>query len=80
MRPKSLSNEHQLQLNDLHNEIRIIKENHLAHMAADIDNLSVEIKDAKELFDKRFDKLDNRLWWIVGIALTTLIGVVVGAM
>jgi hypothetical protein len=49
-------------------------------MAADIDNLSVEIKDARELFDKRFDKLDNRLWWIVGIALTTLIGVVVGAM
>jgi hypothetical protein len=80
MRPKTLSVEHQLQLNDLHNEIKIIKDNHLAHMAADIDNLSVEIKDAKELFDKRFDKLDNRLWWIVGIALTTLIGVVVGAM
>lgn len=69
-----------LDLRDLYTEIRVIKENHLAHMAADIDNLSVELKDTKTLFEKKFDKLDNRIWWLVGIALTTLIGVVVGVM
>jgi len=80
MRPKTLSNEHQLQLNDLHNEIRIIKENHLAHLAADIDNLSEEIKDAKEVFDKRFDRLDERIWLVVGLVVTTLVGIVVSGI
>jgi hypothetical protein len=72
----NLSVEHQLQLNDLHNEIRIIKENHLHHMAQDIDNLAVEIADVKETVEKRFDKLDGRLWLLVGTTVTTLIGAV----
>jgi hypothetical protein len=80
MRPKTLSNEHQLQLNDLHNEIRIIKENHLAHIAQDIDNLSEELKDTKEVFDKRFDRLDERLWLVVGLVVTTLVGIVVSGI
>jgi hypothetical protein len=80
MRPKTLSSEHQLQLNDLHNEIRIIKENHLAHIAEDIDNLSLELKDTKEVFDKRFDRLDERLWLVVGLVVTTLVGIVVSGI
>lgn len=80
MRSKTLSNEHQLQLNDLHNEIRIIKENHLAHIAQDIDNLSEELKDTKEVFDKRFDRLDERLWLVVGLVVTTLVGIVVSGI
>jgi len=80
MKPKTLSNEHQLQLNDLHNEIRIIKENHLAHIAEDIDNLSLELKDTKEVFDKRFDRLDERLWLVVGLVVTTLVGIVVSGI
>lgn len=80
MKSKTLSTEHQLQLNDLHNEIRIIKENHLAHMAQDIDNLSVEIKDAKDSFEKRFDKLDERIWVVIGLVVTTLIGIVVSGV
>jgi len=80
MKPKTLSSEHQLQLNDLHNEIRIIKENHLAHIAEDIDNLSLELKDTKEVFDKRFDRLDERLWLVVGLVVTTLVGIVVSGI
>lgn len=80
MRSKTLSNEHQLQLNDLHNEIRIIKENHLAHIAQDIDNLSAELKDTKEVFDKRFDRLDERIWLVVGLVVTTLVGIVVSGI
>jgi hypothetical protein len=80
MKPKTLSSEQQLQLNDLHNEIRIIKENHLAHIAEDIDNLSLELKDTKEVFDKRFDRLDERLWLVVGLVVTTLVGIVVSGI
>ena len=80
MKPKTLSSEHQLQLNDLHNEIKIIKENHLAHIAEDIDNLSLELKDTKEVFDKRFDRLDERLWLVVGLVVTTLVGIVVSGI
>lgn len=79
MRPK-LSTEHQLQLNDLHNEIRIIKENHLAHMADDIDKLGAELKDTKDTFEKRFDKLDERIWVVIGLVVTTLIGIVVSGV
>ena len=80
MRPKTLSTEHQLQLNDLHNEIRIIKENHLAHMADDIDKLGAELKDTKDTFEKRFDKLDERIWVVIGLVVTTLIGIVVSGV
>lgn len=72
----NLSVEHQLQLNDLHNEIRIIKENHLAHIAQDITDLSAEITEVKATVEKRFDKLDGRLWLLVATTITTLIGAV----
>ena len=80
MRPKPLSTQHQLQLNDLHNEIRIIKENHLAHMADDIDKLGAELKDTKDTFEKRFDKLDERIWVVIGLVVTTLIAIVVSGV
>lgn len=80
MKTKPLSTQHQLQLNDLHNEIRIIKENHLAHMADDIDKLGAELKDTKDTFEKRFDKLDERIWVVIGLVVTTLIGIVVSGV
>lgn len=64
------------QLQDLHYEIRIIKENHLAHMAQDIDNLSVELTNTKASMDKRFDKLDNRMWVLLGLTVSTLVSII----
>lgn len=49
-------------LKELAREIEIIKENHLQHMAEDIDRI-----------EKKVDKVDNRLWWIIGILVTGLI-------
>ena len=43
-------------LKELAKEIDIIKTNHLAHMAEDIDKL-----------DRKVDKMDARLWWILAI-------------
>ena len=79
--PKTVVDLHQqMQINDLHKEISLIKDNHLAHIAQDIDNLSAELKDTKETFDKRFDKLDERLWLVIGLVITTLVGIVVSGI
>lgn len=49
-------------LKDLAAEVKTIKENHLAHMQHDIDNI-----------EKRLEKMDNRVWAI----LILLVGAVV---
>jgi hypothetical protein len=72
--------EQQMQLQDLHKEIEIIKNNHLHHLQMDLTNLSVELKDTKDTFDKRFDKLDERLWLVIGLVVTTLVGIVVSGI
>ena len=80
-RPQTrLSDEHKEQLADLHREIDTIKNNHLHHMQIDLTNLSAELKDTKDVFDKRFDKLDERLWLVIGLIVTTLVGIVVSGV
>lgn len=78
--PQRLSVEHQIQIHELHSEIQTIKDNHLVHIAQDIDKLSAELKDTKDTFDKRFDRLDERLWLVVGLVVTTLVGIVVSGI
>lgn len=41
-------------LKELAQEIKVIKENHLAHMADDIDRV-----------ESKVDKIDNRIWAIL---------------
>lgn len=53
-------------LKDLAQEIKVIKDNHLAHIADDIDRL-----------DKRIEKMDNRVW---AILLLLVAGIVVPAV
>jgi hypothetical protein len=80
-KPKTVVDlQQQMQINDLHKEISVIKDNHLHHIQLDLDNLSAEIKDTKDTFEKRFDKLDERLWLVVGLVVTTLVGIVVSGI
>jgi hypothetical protein len=68
---------------ELHTEIEQIKNNHLAHMAEDIDELKEAVRDNREFFIGRLDRLDNRLFWILGLAFTTLVTVlatIIGGM
>lgn len=58
---------------ELHSEIEQIKNNHLAHMAEDIDELKEAVKDNRTFFITRLDRLDNRIFWILGMVLTTLV-------
>jgi len=79
-RPQRLSVEHQIQIHELHSEIQVIKDNHLVHIAQDIDNLDVALKETKVEIKERFDKLDERLWLVVGLVVTTLVGIVVSGI
>jgi len=50
------------------------------HIAQDIDDLKSELKDTKDSFEKRFDRLDERLWLVIGLVVTTLVGIVVSGI
>jgi len=57
---------------ELHREIEIIKNNHLAHIEQDLDNLDTAVKENRKYFETRLDRLDNRIWGLVLLALSTL--------
>jgi hypothetical protein len=78
--PQRLSVEHQIQIHELHSEIQVIKDNHLVHIAQDIDDLDAALKETKDAFEKRFDRLDERLWLVIGLVVTTLVGIVVSGV
>ena len=58
---------------ELHKEIEQIKNNHLAHMMEDIDDLRDSVKENRRFFQDRLDRLDNRIYWILGMVMTTLV-------
>lgn len=58
---------------ELHKEIEQIKNNHLAHMMEDIDDLRDSVKENRRFFQERLDRLDNRIYWILGMVMTTLV-------
>ena len=62
---------------ELAREIEVIKENHLAHIAEDIDDLKDAVKENRQFFQERLDRMDSRIWWIMGITLTSLISIVI---
>jgi len=64
----------------LANEIDQIKNNHLQHMAQDIDELKEDLKDTRKEFNSKLDRLDNRIWWILGLTVTTLVTILVSSM
>jgi len=61
---------------ELHSEIEQIKNNHLAHMAEDIDDLKESVKENRLFFTERLDRLDNRIFWILGLTISTLIAII----
>jgi molecular chaperone GrpE (heat shock protein) len=49
-------------LKELAAEVKVIKENHLAHMQQDIDNI-----------EKRLEKMDNRVWAILILLVVAVV-------
>ena len=61
---------------ELHTEIEQIKNNHLAHMAEDIDELKESVKDNRDFFIGRLDRIENRIFWILGMVMSTLVTII----
>ena len=61
---------------ELHKEIEQIKNNHLAHMAEDIDELKESVKDNRDFFIGRLDRIENRIFWILGMVMSTLVTII----
>ena len=53
-------------------DIEAIKNNHLAHLERSMANLEVDVKDNRRYFDNRLNNLDNKIWALVLLALSTL--------
>jgi len=67
---KNITNQH------LNNKITVI-ETDVKHIHDCIHRLEDEVKDNRTFFTTRLDRLDTRIWTIMGLVVTTLITVVV---
>jgi hypothetical protein len=53
----------------LKKDVAEIKDNHLAHMKDDIDRI-----------ERKVDKIDNRIWWVLGILVSTQVASMIANM
>ena len=53
----------------LKKDIAEIRDNHLEHMKDDIDRI-----------ERKVDKIDNRIWWILGILVSTQLASMIANM
>jgi hypothetical protein len=65
---------------ELHSEIEQIKNNHLAHIEKSMGILEDDVKDNRKYFENRLDRLDNRIWGLVLLTISTLGATVAGMM
>ena len=54
-------------------DIGTIKTNHLHHIEKDMNEVKNDLKDHKKEVTTKIDKMDNRLWWILGILIMTIL-------
>mgnify|MGYP003649165891 FL=1 len=60
----------------LHNTNEQVFKPHLIHMMEDIDELKEAVADNRNFFMNRLDRLDNKIFWILGMVITTLVTIV----
>ena len=53
----------------LKKDVAEIKDNHLAHMKDDIDRI-----------ERKVDKIDNRIYWVLGILVSTQVASMIANM
>ena len=58
---KQIDNDIEIAL--IQQELSVIKDNHLKHLKEDVEKI-----------DKKVDRLDQRIWWILGILVAGTIG------
>ena len=53
----------------LKRDVETIRDNHLAHMKQDIDRI-----------ERKVDKIDNRIWWVLGVLISTQVASMIANM
>ena len=53
----------------LKRDVENIRDNHLAHMKQDIDRI-----------ERKVDKIDNRIWWVLGVIISTQVASMIANM
>ena len=53
----------------LKKDVAEIKDNHLAHMKDDIDRI-----------ERKVDKIENKVWWVLGILVSTQVASMIANM
>ena len=53
----------------LKRDVENIRDNHLAHMKQDIDRI-----------ERKVDKIDNRIWWVLGVLISTQVASMIANM
>ena len=64
---KSQTEQNTADIAEIKTDIKIIKENHLAHIQKDMEKQT-----------KTIDKLDNRLWWVLGLLVASTVAGMLG--
>ena len=64
---KSQTNQNTADIAEIKTDVKIIKENHLAHIQKDMEKQT-----------KTIDKLDNRLWWVLGLLVASTVAGMLG--
>lgn len=71
----------------LREELLMLREVHLRRMNDDIfllkgatQELKAEVKEHRVENNQKLDKLDGRIWWLLGMAISALLSVVVGVI
>lgn len=57
------------EVQEIKTDIKIIKENHLAHIEKDVNRM-----------DKKMEKMDNRVWAILGLLMASVLAPMIAQM
>ena len=66
------------EIDQVKNDISVIKNNHLAHLEKSVSVLQSDVKENRKYFDSRLDKLDHKIWTLVLLTLGTLLTTIAG--
>lgn len=67
----------QAEIIKLQKDVETIRDNHLVHIHDCIHRVEGEMKENRRFFIERMDKLDNKIFWIMGFSVTTMLSVMV---
>lgn len=65
-----------IEVEQVKRDIEVIRDNHLVHIHDCIHRVESDIKENKQFFNDRLDRLDNRIWWVLGLTVTTLVAII----